>query len=344
MNNLTNSNIKAFCIDLNWDALGRPASPGLYAHARAEDHVRWYRDLGANTIQTFCVTYNGYAWFQSDVAPTTPGLQGSFLQEQAELGHRHGMRVMGYFCLGSNPHWETWCAPNEVHIRTSLGLPVVLTEKYLDYFCASVREALQKNDIDGFMIDWINRSNHDVWLDCDKHMWQQLMGESFPVRGIPTEAEILEFDRRSIDRAWGRIKQTVASTRKSIIWTNHPFRLANDPLWNGQRILKEVDWVLNEAPNLEFLAWLEEQIGPQTKIIQNVCGWTDHDSASALAKLDSRRFGLYGFAGAHPQSTLPWTIEEAESLERHIAKERIPPAHKANAQNIPHIRKFFHSL
>lgn len=343
MNNPDNSTIKAFCIDLNWDALCRAASPGLYVNARAEDHVRWYRDLGANTIQTFCVAYNGFAWFPSDVAPTIPGLRGNFLQEQVELGHRHGMRVMGYFCLGSNTHWETWCAPNEVH-RDSAGMPLVLTEKYLDYFCACVREALEKNDIDGFMIDWINRNSHEVWLDCEKHMWQQLMGEAFPANGVPTDAEILEFDRRSIDRAWVRIKQAVDSTRKTIIWTNHPFRMANDPLWNGQRVLKEVDWVLNEAPNLEFLAWLEGQIGPQTKIIQNICGWCDHDSASALAKLDFRRFGLYGFATAHPQSTLPWTIEEAEALESHISKEKNPPAYKANAQNILHIRKFFHSL
>ena len=52
--------IKAFCIDFNWGDHGA-AEPGLFAQADPEEHVRWYQDLGGNVIQTFCVSYNGYA-------------------------------------------------------------------------------------------------------------------------------------------------------------------------------------------------------------------------------------------------------------------------------------------
>jgi hypothetical protein len=65
--------VKAFSIDFNWGDNGA-SPPGLYAQADPTEHVRWYQDLGANVIQTFCVSYNGYAWYPSDVAPVTPGL------------------------------------------------------------------------------------------------------------------------------------------------------------------------------------------------------------------------------------------------------------------------------
>lgn len=70
--------IKAFCIDFNWDK-GRAAEPGTY--------VRWYEKLGATTIQTFCVSYHGYAWYPSEAAPVAPGLaHPDFLGDMVELG------------------------------------------------------------------------------------------------------------------------------------------------------------------------------------------------------------------------------------------------------------------
>ena len=95
--------VKAFCIDFNWGDRGA-AEPGLFAQADPEEHVRWYRDLNANVIQTFCVSYNGYAWYPSGVAPITPGLKHpNFLGDMVKLGHRADMKVMGYYTLGANP-------------------------------------------------------------------------------------------------------------------------------------------------------------------------------------------------------------------------------------------------
>jgi lysophospholipase L1-like esterase len=59
------SPIKAFCIDFNWGPKGINgfAGPGVWADASPEDQVRWYEGLGANVIQTFAVSCNGYAWY-----------------------------------------------------------------------------------------------------------------------------------------------------------------------------------------------------------------------------------------------------------------------------------------
>ncbi len=271
--------IKAISIDNNWDMFGRPASPGLYVQADPREQVRWAYELGANVMQTFCVSYNGYAWFPSDIAPTTPGLKGNFLQNQVDEGHKLGMKVMGYFCLGSNPYYARNKEAHEWHdmhndLSSNEGSAVIgkkhgdynwlpFTNGYLDYFCASIRDALLKTDIDGFMIDWFKVERGPVWLDSEKMMWQELMGEPFPACGAPSPEAEIEFKRRQVDRAWVRVKQTVEETRPSaLIWTNQPFKQVNDPLWNGSRLLKEVDWLLNESPKIEFLDWLAANIGP----------------------------------------------------------------------------------
>ena len=60
--------IRAFCIDFNWGPGGPNgfAPPGLWADADPEQHLAWYAGLGANVIQTFAVSCNGYAWYTAE--------------------------------------------------------------------------------------------------------------------------------------------------------------------------------------------------------------------------------------------------------------------------------------
>lgn len=329
--------IKSFGIDFNWDKNGS-ARPGLYAPANPEEHVRWYKDLGANTIQTSCVSYNGYAWYRdSAVAPVTPGMTSDFLPEITELAHREGMLCLGYFCLESNPVWRS-LHPEAVYACDSPSDgaidagSVICTDDYLDYFARMIQDALRKTDIDGFMVDWVRppqRRSCLPWLSLDKEMYRELMHQPFPLNAKPDSPEIITYDRRVLERAWIRIKEAVESVRPAIIWTNHPFTRTDDPLWNGHRVLQEVDWVLNESPETEMLDWLSRQIGPRTRIIQNLSGWVNHD-ASAWKKIEFPKYGLYGFAQADPATTLPSTD--------------YTPACATNQKNIKIIREAYHGL
>jgi len=316
--------VKAFCIDFNWGPNGA-SPPGMYAQADPAEHVRWYRDLGANTIQTFCVSYNGYAWYPSGVVPVNPGLRAPyFLGEMVRLGHKAGMRVMGYFTLGANPYWEA-LHPDLAHTGEQDYIKIPFTLEYLDYFCRSVEDVLKKTGVDGFMIDWVRPTRHDRWLDCEKEMYRQMLGEAFPGSGSPPADMTREFDRRSIERAWRHITWVVRATRPVILWTNHPIMKDEYPLWEGHPLLREVDWVLNEAPDLAHLEWLKNQVGPRTLIVQNLCGWGDHD-ASVWKRIDPARFGFYGFAKADEATTLP-----DERVERNI-------------KNIVILREAYHRL
>src|SRR5664279_2860860 len=99
--------IRAFCIDFNWGPGGPNgfAPPGLWADADPEQHLAWYAGLGANVIQTFAVSCNGYAWYRGGKVPPQPGLRHDFTTRLVKLGHARGMRVMGYFCVAANTRW-----------------------------------------------------------------------------------------------------------------------------------------------------------------------------------------------------------------------------------------------
>ena len=316
--------VKAFCIDFNW-ATGVVSPPGMYAQANPSEHIRWYKDLGANTVQTFCVSYNGYAWYQSEVAPVNPGMKyPNFLGDMVNLGHKIEMKVLGYFNLGANPYWEK-CNPELVHGDDAEYIKIPMTLEYIDYFCRSVEDTILKTGVDGFMIDWVRPTDHKIWLECEKDMYRQLLGEKFPESGAPPNDIVLEFDKRAIGRAWRYITQVVKATGPVIIWTNHPILKNEYPLWEGHKLLKEVDWILNEAPDLEHLEWLRKQVGPETLIIQNLCGWKGHD-ASVWKNIDADKFGFYGFAKADPVTTMP--------------DHEIPE----NIKNIEILREAYHSL
>ena len=175
--------LKAFSIDFNWGPGGPNdfAAPGLWAGASPAEHVQWYQDLGANTIQTFCVSCNGYAWNKNGVVPQQSELQSDFLPEMVRLGHEAGMLVMGYFCPGANTLW------GQTHPELSYGIPhmwhIPYADAYLAYLGASIADAVSQTGIDGFMTDLVSkRAQQGMRLRQDTDLG--LDGEAFADDGI----------------------------------------------------------------------------------------------------------------------------------------------------------------
>lgn len=318
--------IKAFCVDFNWGPNGF-APPGMYAKASAKEHFEWYRKLGVNTIQTFCVSCPGYAWYRSEVAPVQPGMTGDFLKEITDLGHAAGMRVMGYFCIGANTYWNE-THPDLSHPHPS-SISIPFTKEYLEYLSKVIPEVLTKTGIDGFMIDWVFNASHFYpdkqykWLECEKQMYLELFNEPFPGDDAMTPKKINEFNRRALDRCWKCI-HTAAKTAKPdcIIWLSC-YDLQH-PQVVGSALLKEVDWLMNEHPAPAKLEAARNATGPNTKLIQCICGWGDqHNAAKILEDPQFANVGMYGFARPDIETTLP------------------PEDNSGNAKNIEAMRKAF---
>jgi putative glycosyl hydrolase-like family 6 (GHL6) protein len=328
--------IKAFCVDFNWGSGGPNgfAKPGLWSNASPKEHVKWYKDLGANVLQTFCVSCNGYAWYKGGVVPEQPGLKTDFLTETVRLGHKEGMLVLGYFCVGANTLWgqkypdESYGVPSNSHIP--------FTKKYIEYLCMSIKEALQLTDVDGFMLDWFfNGPYHPAdaklkWMPCEREMWQELMGKPFPgADNIIPERELV-FKRLAVVRCWDRVHATAKSVKPDcIIWLScHDL---SHPQLKGSKILREVDWLMNEHPDPKKLETAKKSIGPKGKIIQCLCGWGDQHDASKV--VDDPRYadiGFYGFAKPDEITSLPPLINETKD-------ERL----SGNAKNIEIMRKAY---
>lgn len=309
---MADDQIRAFCIDFNWDWTRRFASPGLYAQADPARHLEWYRELGVNTIQSFCVSHNGYAWYDSDIAPRTPGMEGPFFTKLAEMANKKDFRVMGYFSPGANEHWR-WAHPDLSHDKTcptSWHMPY--SDRYNDYLAAIVEEFMARNPMQGFMVDFMWGVEPTGWLPVEREIYEQVMEEAFPTASLPDAEATKQYQIRQVRRAWTRLRETAkAIDPETIIW----LVCSNTSHYQAQDtgVTREADWLMNEHPSLEALETGRRIKGDHTTLIQCVCGWDNamdqtikqHDAAQIFAALAREDAGIYGFAQPHPVTTLP---------------------------------------
>jgi len=292
--------IKAYCIDFNWaptNRRGKPfAKPGRWANSDPEEHLAWYKSIGANVIQTFCVSTNGYAWYKNGFVPEQPGLKNDFLPELVKLGHKEGMKVMGYFCIASNPRWA------EMHPDLSYGSPttyhIPYTDEYLDFLSKSIHDAVSRTGIDGFMIDWLwmpnRKSTEGKWLECEKQLFKQLMGKEFPGKKKLSKEDYTAYSRKSIDRCWKAIRKAAKSANpKCIVWLtvnkmHHPHAVNSE-------MYKEVDWLMNEAGSVEEINKVKEMVGKHTQLITCLAVWNGQDASKTVPEALKAGVGLYGF-------------------------------------------------
>lgn len=290
------NDIKAYCLDFNWGGRRRFAKPGSWNAADPQQHVAWYKAMGANVVQTFCVSCNGYAWYKNGFVPEQPGLKHDFLPEVVRLGHREGMMVFGYFCIAANPKWA------EDHPELSYGAPatyhIPYTDEYLEYLSNSVADAVRKTGIDGFMIDWLwmpkRQSTKGRWLDCEKELYKQLMDREFPGEDKLTGEQELNYSRKAIDRCWQAIRKAAKQANANcLIWVtvnqmHHPHVVGSD-------MYKQADWLMNERGDMKSIRKAKTMIGEHTRLITCLAQWTGVDATEVVPQALNASVGLYGF-------------------------------------------------
>ncbi len=299
---------KSYCIDFNWGP-GEPktfARPGTWADADPAKHVAWYKAIGANIIQTFCVSCNGYAWYKNGVVAEQPGLKFDFLPDVVKLGHKEGMMVMGYFCIAANTRW------GHQHPHLSYGTPsgyhIPYTDEYLAYLSAAIGDAVRKTGIDGFMIDWVwqplRSSTGGTWLECEKELYTQLMGEAFRGEDTLSKEQEVVYSRKAIDRCWKTIHRAAKEANPNgIIWltSNKP----THPHVVNSMMYQEVDWLMNEDGDMERMNAIRPMVGKDTRLITCLANWNGQDATKVVPAALEAGIGLYGFATPSETSLLP---------------------------------------
>jgi len=336
-----NEPIKAYDIDFNWGEGGPNgfAAPGLWADADPAAHVEWYASLGCNVIQSFAVSCNGYAWYKNGIVPEQPGLVHDFLTEQVKLAHQKNIKVFGYFCAGSNTRWGLENPDYSYGVPSAPHIPY--TTKYLDFLCASIGDAIKKTGIDGVFIDWLWNPGAVMepypplkWILCEQEMFTELMGKPFPgIDKITPETE-LEFRRKAIDRTWKRIKETVKKADPGcIIWLTCA-QLTNRDI-AGSDMLKEVDWVLNEAGDTATTTSAQAMLGKHTRMVTCLANWNGQDAAMVIPDATRKKIGLYGFTKPVNGSLMP-PVDHYLSIH--------PDSLKGDARNIALLARTYNGL
>jgi len=108
------------------------------------------------------------------------------------------------------------------------------------------------------------------------------------------------------------------------VWlTSHD---VNDPHLAYTRVLKETDWLLNEAGDRERTAAARRMIGTQTRLITCLAAWNKQDPTAIISAAQKDGIGLYGFTKPTDGSLKPAIshylrrpISEFAGDERNIA-------------------------
>ncbi len=325
------ANIKAFNIDYNWGPGGAHgfAKPGLWAEANPDTLMKWYEELGCNVVHSFGVSCNGYAWYKNGIIPEQPGLKYDFLTEMVKIGRVKQMKVFGYFCVGANNKWEE-DHPDLCYRMNGQQIP--FTSQYIGYLCASIEDAIKKTDMDGIMLDWFYNpgGGRDPlqplrWLPCEQVMYRELMKQSFPGKEKITAEIELNFRRKAIDRAWKQIREITKKTKPDcIIWLTA--YEVNSKEYSGSAMLKEVEWLMNEAGDITGTKVMRELTGSKTKLITCLANWNKQDPAIVVPAAIKEKVGLYGFTKPVIGSMMPpvhyYLSKPVDSLkgdERNIA-------------------------
>ena len=81
---------------------------------------------------------------------------------------------MGYFCIDSNRLWVKKHPDQSQDESNRLHIP--LTNDYLDYLTASIKDVLVKTEIDGFQLDgmfspgFLMEGHKIRWMACEQKM------------------------------------------------------------------------------------------------------------------------------------------------------------------------------
>ncbi|MCH7229143.1 hypothetical protein, partial [Haloferula sp. A504] len=202
-----------------------------------------------------------------------------------------------YFCIAANTRW------GEENPELSYGTPssyhIPYTDEYLAYLSAAITDAIKTTGIDGFMIDWVwmpnRKASKGKWIDAEKELYTQLMGEPFPGEENLSKEKELAYGQKAIDRCWAAIRKAAKDADPDcIIWLTS--NRVNSPLVKNSNMYKEVDWFMGETGRLDEILAIQPIVGADTRLITCMSDYGGNDAAKDVPEALAAGVGVYGYA------------------------------------------------
>jgi hypothetical protein len=135
-------------------------------------------------------------------------------------------------------------------------------------------------------------------------MYRELTGEEFPGIGQVSCEHELAFRRKAIGRAWKRIGETAKRTKPDcIIWLTA--YEVNSREYEGNGLLKEVDWLMNEAGDVARTQAMHGLVGEKTRLVTCLANWNGQNPVEIVPAAIKQGVGLYGFTKPAAGSIMP---------------------------------------
>lgn len=205
-----------------------------------------------------------------------------------------------------------------------------------------ITDAVATTGIDGFMIDWlwmptrrINKSTPVNWIEAEKKLYEQLMGEPFPGEDKLTRQQDTAYSRKAIERCWDAIhKAAKEAIPNCIIWLTVSHM--NHEHVTASKMFKEADWLMNEGGAMEISPKLKSMIRPETKLISCLAAWNAKSPMKVIPEAKKHGIGLYGFTA--PSSSKSGIVDLTKFM--HKPYEEL----KGDQKNISALARSFHGV
>ena len=161
------------------------------------------------------------------------------------------------------------------------------------------------------------------------------MDKPFPGKDAIKVEQETEFQRRAVERLWMRLRRAAKSANPDcVIWLScHDLR---HPQVVDSAVFKEIDWLMNEAGDIETIDQTRKMAGKHTRLVTCVVGWGDRHNARLLTPAaKAAGIGVYGFSRPTANS-LPLPIEA------YLAKPI--DAFSGNDRNIATLARWYNGL
>ncbi|MEA3477430.1 MAG: hypothetical protein U9R60_04565 [Bacteroidota bacterium] len=130
------------------------------------------------------------------------------------------------------------------------------------------------------------------------------MGKQFPGEEQLSNEDYDAYSRLAIAACWDVIyKATKETNPDCIIWLTS-FDITHPHIVNS-KMLKQIDWLMNEAGDMEGVEAVRNMVGEETHLITCLANWNNQDPNVVIPNAIDAGVGLYGFTKPDANSLLP---------------------------------------
>ncbi|TBL75980.1 alpha-amylase family protein [Paenibacillus thalictri] len=193
----------------------------------AKEFVAEFVRAKVNVVGIFTKCHFGNAFYDNSVGHKHSGLKEDFFGEVLEEAHKHGIKVIAYYSLGTdayavehNPDW--YQIDKDGNKRGGKGnvweLPCINSPYREELVIPQIKEITEKYPMDGYLLDIPYFWDHHCFCSyCKKKFAEEYGRELTPELYATDRQTVVQFSKQSAARCMQEIYDVVKSIRPEVL-------------------------------------------------------------------------------------------------------------------------------